>query len=378
VSVRAMRYAFVVFVLTGIGLIVAGFVLYRYAAGYPDRPTEAPGRAVTVTIPRGANFTKVVTLLKARGLIRSETAFRIYANYKGQASKCRAGTYRLNTNINPRRLLATLVHGVPSPTISVTIPEGKNMLQVAEILAKARVSSKERLVAAMRDVRFLRRIGVPSHTAEGYLFPDTYRMKVNSNAETVIEKLYRRHKSVYVRLRRKHAKYLFWLRERLGWGHKEVVTMASIVEKETGRGFERPLIAGVFINRLTFRFFRPKLLQTDPTIIYGCTVPEVKSAACERFKGRIRRIHLDDKDNPYNTYTHNGLPPGPISNPGRAAIEAVLSPKKSRYLYFVSKNDGTHYFSATRAQHERAVDKYQRGGKPRGKRTPEKKTANDG
>jgi UPF0755 protein len=122
----------------------------------------------------------------------------------------------------------------------------------------------------------------------------------------------------------------------------------------------------VFLNRLRFASFKPKLLQTDPTIIYGCTVAMPRSAACQRWDGRIRRIHLDDKDNPYNTYTHEGLPPGPISNPGRAALEAVMAPDKSGFLYFVSKNDGSHVFARSVADHEANVVKFQRGGKPMG------------
>ena len=105
----------------------------------------------------------------------------------------------------------------------------------------------------------------------------------------------------------------------------------------------------------------PHVLQTDPTIVYGCTVPKEKSAACAQFEGRIRRIQLTDKDNPYNTYTHAGLPPGPICNPGRAAMLAAIEPDQTPYLFFVSKNDGTHYFSKTEKEHEAAVDKYQRG-----------------
>jgi UPF0755 protein len=166
---------------------------------------------------------------------------------------------------------------------------------------------------------------------------------------------------VYYALVARHREAIAKLRKKLRWGHHEIVTMASIVEKETGQPHERPLIAGVFLNRLTFGSFYPKLLQTDPTIIYGCTVPEWRSPACRKFKGRIRRIQLTDEQNPYNTYTHSGLPPGPIANPGRASLEAVLAPKKSRFLYFVSKNDGTHHFSRTEEEHERAVDKYQRG-----------------
>jgi UPF0755 protein len=152
------------------------------------------------------------------------------------------------------------------------------------------------------------------------------------------------------------------LEDQLGWGDHEIVVLASIVEKETGARHERPLIAGVFLNRLRFPSFSPKLLQTDPTIVYGCVVPTDKSAACQKFEGRIRTIHLRDKDNPYSTYAHEGLPPGPISNPGRDALEAVLSPKKSRFLYFVARNDGTHQFSKSVAEHEKAVDLYQRKG----------------
>jgi UPF0755 protein len=119
----------------------------------------------------------------------------------------------------------------------------------------------------------------------------------------------------------------------------------------------------VFINRLHMPAFSPKLLQTDPTIIYGCTIATPRSAACGKWDGRIRRIQLDDRDNPYNTYTHEGLPPGPISNPGRAALEAVLAPDHTPFLYFVARNDGTHQFSRTVAEHNAAVVKFQRGGK---------------
>lgn len=356
-----MRRALVVFFVTVFLVIATIAGLYRYAIRYPDRPAEKPGAAVTLLIPRGAAFPKVVELLSEKRLIANKVAFRIFANYKGEASKVRAGTYKLETSITPRRLLNTLVHGVPAPTVRVTIPEGKNLFEVAEILAKARIAKRGALLREMRNVHFLRRIGVPGDDMEGFLFPDTYRFRTNRPAQFVLETLFAKHKRVFVRTRSRHIKRFDDLRRKLGWGHREVVILASIVEKETGRSFERPLISGVFLNRLTFPRFNPKLLQTDPTIVYGCTVPDEKSPACQRFKGRIRRIHLEDKENPYNTYTHTGLPPGPICNPGAAALEAVLAPKKSRYLYFVSKNDGTHYFSATREEHERAVDKYQRG-----------------
>jgi len=359
-SRRAQRYALAVFLLSMAALATGAFLFYRHARTYPDRPLGPAGGKIKVSIPRGSTFTKVAALLHRQGLVSSPAALRIYANYKGVASKVRAGAYELKQDVTPRDLLSILVHGVPAPTVRVLIPEGKNMVEVAEILAAASIAPKEELLQEMRNRRFLHRIGVPAETIEGYLFPDTYKLRAPSPPREVLEKLYRRHRGVYYALTAKHRSGLKRLMKKLRWGHHEIVIMASIVEKETGQPAERPLIAGVFLNRLTFGSFYPKLLQTDPTIVYGCTVPLWKSKACKKFADRIRRMHLDDRQNPYNTYTHTGLPPGPIANPGRAALEAVLAPKRSRYLYFVSKNDGTHKFSATRAEHELAVDRYQR------------------
>lgn len=355
-----MRQALVVFFATLVALAIGAYALYRYARSYPDRPCEQPGQKVTVIIPRGTNFPKVVEILADKGVIRSAVAFRFYANYKGVANKVRAGTYPLTTAITPRDLLHALVHGVPAPQVTVVIPEGKNMFEVAEILEQAGIAPQKELLRAMRDQVFLRRIGAPAHTLEGFIFPDTYKLRAASPPTQVLEKLFARHKRVYHQLCAKHPAGLKRLRMQLRWGHAEIVTLASVIEKETGQGAERPLIAGVFLNRLN-GLLASRKLQSDPTIVYGCIAPAVKSAACQRFEGRIRRIHLDDRENPYNTYAHAGLPPGPIANPGHAALESVLAPKKTRYLYFVSRNDGSHYFSRTRAQHEHAVDFYQRG-----------------
>ena len=356
-----MRMAFVAFLITVALVVACVWQAYRYTLSYPTRALAPGGKKISVKIPRGVNFNRVVDILASRDVLSNKVAFRIYANYKGVAARVRAGSYNLDSDLTPKKLLDILVHGVPAPTISVLIPEGKNMLEVAQILHDAGIANRDKLITQMRNPRFLRRIGVPESSLEGYLFPDTYRLRAPTPVQEVLAKLTRRHKGVYYSLRAKHKGQLAWLRKKLRWGHHEIVTMASIVEKETGRAAERPLIAGVFQNRLTFRSFQPKFLQTDPTIIYGCTVPERKSSACRSFTDRIRRKHLIDMENPYNTYTHVGLPPGPIANPGRAALQAVLAPTKSRYLYFVSKNDGTHYFSRTREEHERAVDKYQRG-----------------
>jgi UPF0755 protein len=359
-SVKAMRQAAVIVCLTGIAMGLSAYLVYRYALRYPDRPAGEPGDKVALVIPNGANFPRVVELLHQQKLITSAVAFRVYVNYKGLAAKIRAGTYAFPADITPRTLLQILVHGVPAPQVEVLIPEGKNMIEVAELLAAAEIAPKEALLKEMRNRRFLHRLGVPGETIEGYLFPDTYKLRAHTPPQEVLTKLCQRHMGVYNTLTANHKAGLKALRMKLRWGHPEIVILASIVEKETGQKSERPLIAGVFLNRLVLSSFYPRLLQTDPTIVYGCTVPLERSSACKKFEGRIRRIHLDDDQNPYNTYRHAGLPPGPIANPGRAALEAVLAPQKTGYLYFVSKNDGTHHFSATKAEHELAVDRYQR------------------
>ena len=171
------------------------------------------------------------------------------------------------------------------------------------------------------------------------------------------------HREVWKRVVSRNKEGLAALKAKpLEWSDRDILIMASIVEKEAVAPSERPRIAQVFINRLTKPGFKPRRLDTDPTIRYGCTVPLNKSKPCKDWDitSRLRTKQLRDKDNPYNTYRHEGLPPGPICNPGEAALEATVNADGSEYFFFVSRNDGTHVFSRTRAEHERAVNQYQR------------------
>ena len=265
--------------------------------------------------------------------------------------------------MTPRKILDALVKGAADELVSVTIPEGKNLVEVAEILDAAGIAGKAEVIMRATDPSFVTGLGLPGASLEGYLFPDTYKLRPRTPAARALIPMVRRHRQVYEELRTAHAKGVQDLKKTLGFDDAQIVTLASIVEKETGQPQERTRIAQVFLNRLRFPTFVPKLLQTDPTIIYGCTVGTPRSTACLQWDGRIRHIQLVDRENPYNTYTHEGLPPGPIANPGRAALEAVMAPDHTPYLYFVSKNDGTHYFSKTVAEHTAAVVKYQRAGK---------------
>jgi UPF0755 protein len=337
---------------------------YRQLVEYPDRPGPGDGELIEVEIPKGASFPDVLELLVEEGVIAAEesTYFKVFVLHKGAARKITAGPHVFRTDMTPTDILEELQRKQKAEEIRVTIPEGKNILEIAALLADAGLGDREALEAAMRDRALLDALGIDGPTVEGYLFPDTYKFGTKAAPEEVIERMVKRHRQVFDDLRRRHRDAADQLERLFGWGDHEIVTLASIVEKETGAAHERPLIAGVFLNRLRFASFQPKLLQTDPTIIYGCTVPLEKSDACQKFEGRIRTIHLRDKDNAYSTYANEGLPPGPISNPGRAALEAVLAPKKSRYLFFVSRNDGTHEFSKTESEHEKWVDIYQRRG----------------
>jgi UPF0755 protein len=306
----------------------------------------------------------VLELLQEKAVVAPEDAraFKLFVLHRGAAQKVTAGKHEFRGDMTPIEILEELQRSQPATERRVTVPEGLHSVQIAALLADAGVGGdQQRLLAAIRDPEMLARLEVPAASAEGYLFPDTYQFSTESSATQIVERMVTRHQQVYAELRRTHNDGAQELATELGWGDHQIVIMASLIEKETGQAAERPRIASVFLNRLRFTTFRPKLLQTDPTIIYGCTVPERKSEACQQFEGRIRRIHLRDEDNPYNTYTNEGLPPGPISNPGRAALEAVLDPERTRYLYFVARNDGTHQFSKTVQEHEAAVDKYIRG-----------------
>jgi len=361
VSVAAQkRAARIVGTTVGLVLLVGGIIAWQ-ALRYPRTPASPTKRSAQLIVERGTPLGEIARRLADRGLIRHPSWFRFYANERGLAQKIKAGQYTLAPNMTPAEILDRLIEGVPVEEVAVTIPEGKNLVQVAELFEQAGVCAHEDLERVARDPAIAQRLGVPGQTVEGYLYPDTYRFPRGTGPLKIVTTLVKRARETLAELESEHKSALETRRKVDKFGERELVLMASLVEKETAAPDERPKIAGVFYNRLRLPTFVPHLLQTDPTIVYGCTVPKAKSAACAQFEGRIRRIHLDDKDNPYNTYTHAGLPPGPISNPGRAALLAALEPDTTPYLYFVSRNDGTHQFSKTQKEHEAAVDKYQRG-----------------
>jgi len=371
VSKRAFRWALVCVIVSFLGLVGAGVWGAHVVMSYPLRPHAGAGRVITLKVAKGMRFPDVADSAASAGLIDKPTWFRIYAMYRGLANKVRAGTYELRDDLPPRDVLDALVKGVEEIDVAVTIPEGKNMGEVFALIAEAGIAPVADLDAVARDAEWLKQEGIEGETAEGYLFPDTYRWKKPTPAKSVLETMVKKHRVVYDELRKKHEKTLEKLQKQLKWGDHQIVILASIVEKETAEPSERTRVASVFVNRLTLPSFASKRLETDPTVRYGCLMApaNAKPAGCAGWDaaGRLHRAQLDDATNPYNTYQHAGLPPGPIANPGRGALEAAMAPESTQYLYFVAKDatgqergKAAHVFSKTYEEHAKWVAKYQK------------------
>jgi UPF0755 protein len=321
--------------LLGAGL--AGLVaLAAWSAWFCLRPLEPPGVPFDFSVKSGASLRSVSHQLSAAGLLPEPYTFWLLGRFAGKASQIQAGTYRLTGPLTPLELLDKLARGDVLP-IAVVFVEGTTFRQW---LAQMRQNPQLRVTLA-GEPQFRAALGVTEPSLEGLLFPETYHV----HAGTTDVELLRR---AYAEMSRRLAR---------AWETRdptvplkspyEALILASIVEKETGQPGERATVASVFLNRLA----KGMRLQTDPTVIYGLG---------ERYDGRLRKRDLL-ADSPWNTYTRDGLPPTPIAMPGAASIAAVLNPARTDYLYFVSKGDGTHQFSRTLEEHNRAVAKYQLG-----------------
>lgn len=299
---------------------------------------------VIVEFGPGAGFRHVAKALKEKGLIRDVRGFTLLAKIRRSTKSIQAGEYEFNDSMSPSSILERMEKGLVLKH-PVTIPEGYNIRDIADLLEKKGLSRRERFLEKATDKKFLTAIGIEGPSAEGYLFPETYQFPKGLSEEAMIKHMFARFKEVVSDEMKTRAKAR-------GLSLHEVVILASVVEKETGDPSERPMIARVFFNRLV----RGIMLQSDPTTIYG--IPN--------FNGNITRKDLLTYT-PYNTYRITGLPVGPISNPGLASIKAVLCPDEGQFLYFVSKNDGTHYFSKTLSEHNKAVYEYQIASRRRNK-----------
>lgn len=303
---------------------------------YSKQPLLNNGTERILTVMPGEGLQSIARRLADSGLIQSPLKFSLLARIKGYDKKAKTGEYLFSGSMTPAEILEMLVDGKVI-LYKVTIPEGYSLRQIATVLAEAGLTTDENFIKAAENADQARREGIEAETFEGYLFPDTYYFSKGVEAESLVNAMVRRFQSVFGRELRERA-------ERLGFSVHEIVTLASLIEKETGLAAERPLISSVFHNRLQ----KKMRLESDPTVIYGI----------EGFSGRITRKDLN-AERPYNTYRIRGLPPGPIVSPGLRSLEAALFPADTDYLYFVSRNDKSHQFSKNYSDHHRAVQKYQ-------------------
>lgn len=317
-------------------LALVGWDFYRYLRA--PGPTRGD-QVIRIQIPPGATLRQVIDLLAAHGVISQPDKFRYLVEWKGVSTRIQAGEFEFAPGLRPEEVLALLVAGRPV-LYSITIPEGYNLVQIAKVLDQTGIWSGEKFLALAQDPAFAASLGIPYSSLEGYLFPETYKFPRSAAETEIIRTMVRRMEKEFTPEAEETMR-------RMGFSRHEVLTLASIVEKETARPEERPLIAAVFLNRLR----RGMRLDSDPTVIYGLP----------HFDGNLTRQDLATPT-PYNTYRLPGLPPGPIASPGHEAIQAVLHPAGTDYLYFVSRGDGSHEFSRNYRDHRRAVDRFQRRG----------------
>jgi len=337
------------FALFAVVLLVAGGVAawgWSQAQAFLDAAPQEAGEDLVLTIPRGAGPRAIARLLRSEGVVTNADHFYYFLRYREATPKLRAGEFQFRTDHTPEQVLTALLEAreVMRP---VTIPPGLRYTEAAVRAEEAGLGPASRYVELAEDPEFIATLSLPLEEAprnlEGLLVAETYSFPTGAGIDDLVRAQARRFVEIWTDDRRARAKAL-------GMSVYDVTTLASVVEKETGQAAERPLIAGVFHNRL--RIGMP--LQSDPTIIYG--IPN--------YDGNIRRKDIR-KPHPWNTYTIPALPLTPIAAPGLEAIDAVLNPDETKALYFVSRGDGTHHFSSTLSEHNRMVDCYQRGRKHR-------------
>ena len=292
-----------------------------------------------VDVPSGLGPMAIGARLVDAGVVCDLTTWRLAVWRSGQATALKAGEYRFADALSPADVVAKLARG-DVYLRTITFPEGLTIRQMSAVYEQAGFGTARDFIAAAGETPFASGFDPGARTLEGYLFPDTYALPRRSSARDLVKRMVERFESVMTPEMRQAA-------ADRGLSVREAVTLASLVEKETAAPGERPLVAAVYDNRLRQRIG----LQCDPTVIYAL-------ALRGRFNGNLTRADLAI-DSPYNTYRYRGLPPGPIAAPGRRSLEAAVHPASVGYLYFVSRNDGTHAFASTLAEHNRNVQKYQ-------------------
>ena len=305
-------------------------------SNYADSASETSGNPQITTVSPGQDLETTSEILDKIGIIRKPGKFELLARLRMLDRRIKAGEYLLSPAMTPSQILEIMTEGKVF-LHKVTIPEGYNIYQIAAVLGESGLVSEKNFVKAAADSTFARNMGIEALCFEGYLFPETYFFEKNVSSREIIRTMVERFRKVFNPL---------WERrpDDFPFSAFETIILASLIEKETGDPEERMLISSVFHNRLR----NSMRLESDPTVIYGI----------DNFDGNLTRKHLRAPTD-YNTYTKKGLPVGPITNPGKASLEAAIFPEETSYLYFVSKNGSSHHFSTNYDEHRRAVRKYQ-------------------
>ena len=317
--------------------VMMGLVFYYLWASVPYR--GYPGSRLVLVIPHDS-AQSILRILERRGVIRPGPFSRVYLRLTGRGRGLKAGEYLFEEPMTAPKVLEKLLRG-DILYHKVTIPEGLRSAEIFATFRREGFGSDEEFHDAFQDVSPIVEIDPEATDLEGYLYPDTYHLAKGTNAREVVSQMVGHHLSLWTPE---------WIQQARAEGltPREAVTLASLIEKETARAEERPLVSSVFHNRLEKRM----RLQCDPTIIFAL-------AMRNRYRGFITRRDLE-LDSRYNTYAYRGLPPGPIANPGKDSLRAALFPDRTEFLFFVSMNNGRHTFSTNLQEHSRAVQKYQR------------------
>ena len=353
-GVAPARRPVVTWVLLGLGVLAVGVSVWLFGL-YPSEHGPGTGRAVEVDVAADQGPDDLARALGAAGLVSSPRLFALWLRLTGGTHAVIAGAHLLTDDASPRQLVARLERRPGGGNVRVTFPEGWNRFDMARRLQDREVCGLRDFLEATTDAGLLHELGIDGDSAEGFLFPATYDLAFDSDPRDVVRRMKREFDRRWDLLSRARSASLNDVMTSTGFSVRDVVTLASIVEKEAAVDEERPLIASVFLNRLRDPAFHPKRLESDPTASYGCIVAPERAASCAAFAGKPTAAIEHDPDNPYSTYTHEGLPPGPIANPGARALEATMSPATTHYFYFVAKGDGHSTFSETYDAHATAV-----------------------
>ena len=331
------RWITKVFIIGFWGLLAMIWAVISVFYYQGTRPVSQDSRSITFEVQPGMTLKQVALELFNQRLIISPSAFQAIAYIQDKEKQIMVGEFSLSPSMLPTEIIMRLTSG-KTILYALTIPEGYRITEIASLLDTQGLANSEAFKLQTQDMSLIESMDIPNDSLEGYLFPETYYLSKLTPEKKIVEKMVNTFKEKVLT-----SNLLKSVKESPLSLH-EIITLASLIEKETGLDSERKLISSVFHNRLK----KNMRLQTDPTVIY----------AIEKFDGNIRKRDLKI-DSPYNTYRYKGLPPGPISSPGIKSIEAAISPIKSNHLYFVSRKDGSHHFSNTLVEHNRAVKKYQ-------------------